>query len=355
MWTGATNMAKSNTVLAIDLGGTKISAAIIDHEGKFLARKTVPVDKSAKLAPVKQMQALAEELGRYVCGAHAPLRGGVRHPNRFGAVGVAIPGLVRRDGTVWAPNLPGWEKVPLARLLQEKLKVPVQVESDRAAAVLGEVFAPRGAARGKQDAIALIVGTGIGAGILAGGRLVRGAHELSGCAGWMAVTLADCLEVRQFGSLEAYAAGPGIARTAKETIEAGFGGAMSEIGAEKITSHDVAELARKGDVSAKEIYRRMGNLLGLAVANLISLFDPEVIVLGGGMSRAADLYWDVLKQTALERSQPLAAKKVKIVLSKLGNDANLLGAAQMAFEAAVPVRVKKTVKAKAAGVEVFEF
>jgi glucokinase len=314
-------MAKAKTVLAIDLGGTKISAAIVDGEGKFLARKTAPVDKTAKLAPVKQMVTLAEELATYV-----------GKENRFGATGVAIPGLVRRDGSVWAPNLPGWDKVPLGRLLEEKLKVPASVDSDRAAAVLGEVFAPKGAGRGKQDVIALIVGTGIGAGIISGGRLIRGAHELSGCAGWMAVTLADCLEVRQFGSLEAYAAGPGVERTARETIEAGFGAGMARIGADKITSHDVAELARQGDVSAKDIFRRVGRLLGLAVANLISLFDPEVVVLGGGMSRAADVYWDELKQTALERSQPLAAKKVKLVLSKLGNDANLLGAAKLAWE-----------------------
>jgi glucokinase len=316
-------MAMARAVLAIDLGGTKISAAVVDQSGKFLARKTVAVDKTTKLAPVRQMIALADELSSYV-----------GKDNAFGAAAVAIPGLVRRDGTVWAPNLPGWDKVPLARLLQEKLHIPVVVESDRNAAVLGEVFAPKGAARGKTDVVALIVGTGIGAGILSDNRLLRGAHELSGCAGWMAVTLADCLEVRQFGCLEAYTAGPGIARTGKAAIEAGFGGGMTKIGADKLTSHDIAELARKGDVSAKEIYRRVGKLLGLAVANLISLFDPEVVVFGGGLSGAADCFWDDLKETALERCQPIAAKKVKVVVSKLGNDANVLGAAKLAWEAA---------------------
>lgn len=333
-------MTKARAVLAIDLGGTKISAAVVDISGKFLARKTVAVDKTTKLAAVRQMVALAEELSCYVGKEYA-----------FGAAAVAIPGLVRRDGTVWAPNLPGWDKVPLAHLLNEKLHIPVVVESDRNAAVLGEVFAPKGAARGKTDVVALIVGTGIGAGILSENRLLRGAHELSGCAGWMAVTLADCLEVRQYGCLEAYAAGPGIARTGKAAIEAGFGGGMTRIGADKITSHDIAELARNGDVSAKEIYRRVGKLLGLAVANLISLFDPEVVVFGGGLSGAADCFWSELKETALERCQPIAAKKVKVVVSKLGNDANVLGAAGLAWQAtesksATSARVRSKVKPK---------
>ncbi|HYG99358.1 MAG TPA: ROK family protein [Terriglobales bacterium] len=334
----------TSTVLAIDLGGTKICAAIVDASGKLLARKTAPVDKRAKLAPVKQMLALADELASYVGKA-----------NRYCAVGVAIPGLVRRDGTVWAPNIPGWDKIPLARLLEKELRVPVVVESDRAAAVLGEVFAPKGAARGKSDVVALIVGTGIGAGILTENRLLRGAHELSGCAGWMAVTLDDSPEVRQLGCLEAYTAGPGIARTGKAEIKSGCGGGMANIGADKLSSHDIAELARKGDKAAIEVYRRTGTLLGLAVANLISLFDPEVVVFGGGLSGAADCFWSELKQTALERCQPISAKKVKVVLSKLGNDANLLGAAKMAWEAAqqtkpaARARSKKQVKARAAG------
>ncbi len=285
----------AGTVLAADLGGTKLALALVDSAGKVSARRTEPVDLSFQLGPVHQIARLARELGGH-----------------FSAAGVAIPGLVRRDGTVWAPNLPGWERVPLARLLAAKLRVPVVVESDRNATVLGESW--RGVARGKSDVVVLIVGTGIGAGILSGGRLVRGAHELSGCAGWVALTGDDNPESLRCGELEALTAGPGIARAA---------GASN--------AQEAAGAARQNDTNARAIFRRAGELLGLAVANLISLFDPEVVVFGGGMAGAADLFWDELTRTALARCQPLAAKQVKLRLSRLGAEANLLGAARLAL------------------------
>src|SRR5271157_3139415 len=185
-------------VLAFDLGGTKLAAALVDRAGKVEQRKSVDVDKRSAMAPVKQILKLALEL----CGSKS-VKG------RIAAVGVAVPGLVRRDGTVWAPNLLGWKKMALARRLHQALGVPVVVESDRNAAVLGEAW--RGAARGKNDAIVLMLGTGIGAGILSGGRLVRGAHELSGCAGWMVVADEYGPEARRAGQLESLAAGPAIA------------------------------------------------------------------------------------------------------------------------------------------------
>src|SRR5207245_7318349 len=193
------------------------------------------------------------------------------------AVGVAVPGLVRPTGPVWAPNLPAWERLPLARLLARCLRAPVVVESDRNAAVIGEAW--RGAARGKKDVVALIVGTGIGAGILNGGKLVRGAHELSGCAGWMVVTDETNENTMRAGSLEALAAGPALAR------HKDFGHA--------------------------------GQLLGMAVANLISLFDPEVVVLTGGVTSSADKFLDILVQNARRRAQPISAPQVAIVVSTL--------------------------------------
>src|SRR5262252_4845363 len=157
--------------LAIDLGGTQCSAAVIDRKGKLVTLRTVPVDVGSASGPVLQIVRLAKDLA-----------GGQNPVDAYVGAEVAIPGLVRRDGTVWAPNLTGWEKVPLARRLRRSLGIPVRVESDRNAAVLGECWL--GAAHGKSDAIVLMIGTGIGAGILSGARILRGAHELSGCAGW---------------------------------------------------------------------------------------------------------------------------------------------------------------------------
>ncbi|HEU5334675.1 MAG TPA: ROK family protein [Terriglobales bacterium] len=301
-------------VFAADLGGTKVAAALLTAEGKFLARRSEPVDTTSTLAPVEQICRLAGEVaGKW----------------KIRAAGVAVPGLVRRNHTVWAPNLPGWEKVPLERLLRKRLQVTVQVESDRNAAVVGEAW--RGAARGKSDAVVLLIGTGIGAGILSGGELLRGAHELSGCAGWMALSEDDGDEVRRHGGLEAIACGAGVVRAARHSLDAGENGALARLPANELTAEAIARLAREGDGVARRIFQRAGTLLGLAVANFISLFDPQVVVVSGGMIAAADLFFDTLKETAMARCQPLAAKQVQIKLSRLGNDANLLGMARLAL------------------------
>jgi glucokinase len=307
-----------NMVLAFDLGGTKLAAAVVDRGGKVAERKSIEVEKRSAMEPVEQILELARELS-----------GGKSGRAKIAAVGVAVPGLVRRDGTVWAPNLPGWKRMALARRLKQALRVPVVVESDRNAAVLGEAW--HGAARGKSDVIVLMLGTGIGAGILSGGRLIRGAHELSGCAGWMVVTDAQDPETVGVGQLESLAAGPAIARAAKKQLSSGIGGLLAEIPAEAITAQEVAKAARRGDAASIEVYQEAGRLLGHAVANLVSLFDPEVVVIGGGLASAADLFMDLLKQSMKERAQPLAGKQVRVVVSRLGSDVNLLGVAQLAW------------------------
>jgi len=306
-------------VLAVDLGGTKLAVALVNSHGKVMTRKSVQVDGSSARAPVKQIVALAREL----VGSKS-LRGEVA------AAGVAVPGLVRRDGTVWAPNLRGWKKMPLARRLKIALGVNVVVESDRNAAVLGEVW--RGAARGKDDAVVLMLGTGIGAGILSGGRLVRGAHELSGCAGWMVVTDEPALKEQCLGQLESLAAGPAIALAAQKELARGKGGLLEKIQTEAITAYDVAEAARRGDRVGIEVYREAGRILGYGVANLVSLLDPEIVVIGGGLAGASDLFLDALRVAMKERAQPIAAKKVKVTVSRLAGDANLLGGAWAAIE-----------------------
>jgi glucokinase len=205
----------------------------------------------------------------------------------------------------------------------------VVVESDRNAAVLGEAW--RGVARGKNHAIVLMLGTGIGAGILSGGRLLRGAHELSGCAGWMVVTDEHGPEVVRVGQLESLASGPAIARAAKKELTLGLGGLLEQMPPKPINAYEVAEAARRGDVAAIKVFQEAGRLLGYAVANLVSLFDPEIVVIGGGLASASDLFLDSLKKSMQERAQPLIGKQVRVVVSRLGGNANLLGMAQLAW------------------------
>ena len=308
--------------LAVDLGGTKCSAAVVDRKGKIISRRSLPVDVRSPLGPVFQIVQLAKDLA-----------GGKKPEDAYVAIAVAVPGLIRRDGTVWAPNLPGWKRMPLAKRLTRSLGIPVRVESDRNVAVLGECWL--GAARGKSDAIVLMIGTGIGAGILSGGRIIRGAHELSGCAGWLTVTPEDVYAAQGRGELESMVAGPAIAWHAQQRLQDGETSSLAQLDVSKITTHDVAAAARQGDRLAADIFNRAGRLLGFAVANLVSLLDPEVVILGGGMAAVADLYLGPLQKAMLERAQPLAAKRVRVVVSKMAETVNLLGCARLAWEPAV--------------------
>ncbi len=306
-------------VLAVDLGGTKCSAAVVDGKGRMVSRRKVAVDVSSRSAPVRQIVQLARELAE-----------GARPKKSFVAAGIAVPGLVRRNGTVWAPNLPGWERLPLAKRLKRSLEIPVVVESDRNAGLLGECW--RGAARGKSDAVVLMIGTGIGAGIMSGGRVVRGAHELSGCAGWLTLSLDGNPNSSTTGELESLTAGPGIANAARKRLREGEASSLTQFDLSKITAHEVAAAAREGDPMASKVFHQAGRLLGFAIANVVSLFDPEVVVIGGGMAGSADLYFDSLRQAMLERAQPLAARRVKLAVSNLGDRANLLGCARLAWQ-----------------------
>lgn len=308
----------ANHVVAVDLGGTKLAAALVNGKGRILQRKSVSVDASSPLAPVGQIVELVRELV-----------GGKGVQRKVAAVGAAVPGLVRRDGTVWAPNLRGWRKMALARRLKGALGVPVLVESDRNAAVVGEAW--RGAAQGKNDAIILMLGTGIGAGILSGGRLVRGAHELSGCAGWMVVTDGFGKEAQRVGQLESLVAGPAIARAAKKQPSQRPGGLREAIPTKTIDAYEVAEAARRGDPASIKVYLEAGRLLGCGVANLVSLFDPEIVVIGGGLAQASDLFLNALRKSMKERAQPVSSKQVRVVTSTLGAEANLLGVARLAL------------------------
>lgn len=313
-------MTSAKYIFAADLGGTKCSAAVVDRQGRITALRTEPVDRSSPLAPVQQICRMAAERA-----SGRPIK------QAFAAAAIAVPGLVRRDGTVWAPNLPKWERMALGSRLQRALGIRVVVESDRNAAVLGECW--QGAGRDKGDVIVLIVGTGVGAGILSGGRIIRGAHELSGCAGWLSIFREENELAPRLGQLESLCSGPAVATITKNYLKSGRKSGIAKAGIADLTARQIAAAARKGDSLAVHVFAEMGIALGYGVANLVSLFDPEVMVLAGGMANAADLYLEPMKKAMFSRAQPLAAKKVKIAVSKLGQTGNLLGCASLAWEA----------------------
>jgi glucokinase len=285
-------------VLAIDVGGTKLSTAIVDRDGRIVARNKVPVDRSGAAALARQIAELAP-----VNTDKADVK----------AAGAIVPGIYfAASGNVWAPNLWGDEEVPFRSELEKALQIPVRVDNDRAGYVLGEQW--RGAARGLQDVVFLSVGTGIGAGIISGGRLLRGAGDIAGAVSWFALTTEGRDLYRQMGCWEAEAAGPALARR------------MNARSAE-----EVIQAAQAGDTKALSAVAETARYLGLGVANIVSLLNPELIVLGGGLLQAYDLFAEDIRKTVLEWAQPFAARQVRFAASQLGENAGLLGAARLAL------------------------
>jgi glucokinase len=228
-------------------------------------------------------------------------------------VGVVIPGIYNpRRGTAWAPNLWGWDPVPVRKALEAKLPVPVVISSDRSGYVLGEEWL--GVAKGLEDVVFVAVGTGIGAGILCGGRLLEGAHGIAGAVGWMALPGTWNPKYAQTGCWEWEAADPALAR------RAGLDSAES-----------VVEKARAGDSRALAAIRETADFLAMGVANLISVFDPDMVVLGGGLMQAGDLLFEEIRAGVPRWAQPIAVQHVQIALTHLGEDAGLLGAARLAL------------------------
>jgi glucokinase len=323
-------------VLGLDLGGTKIAAGVVDSRGKLFSR--------VRLAT--PARGVRKDLAGLFDAAHAAV-GAARVPwKKIRAVGVGVPGAFDPGAeTVWAPNLPGWSKVRLKHLLAGAFKRPVCVESDRNVQALAEAWLGLGARSQVRNLVFLTVGTGIGAGLISEGRLILGAHGVSGAAGWMVIDRRWKPEYRRLGCFEALAAGPAVAKLGKLAWQrnrssligtlARRGKGANQISDSKfqnnITAEVVAAAARRGDQAARRVLEEVGTNLGLGVANIVSLLNPEVVVLGGGLASVGNLLLAPLRKAVRQWGQPLARRQVRIVISRLGDEAGILGAARYAL------------------------
>jgi len=290
-------------VLAIDLGGTKLATAVVDRGGQFLASEKHPVVRTSPAATMEQMAAQC----------HATVKSSGIEWREISRVGVIVPGVADAGGCVWAPNLWGDANVPLSVELSRLIPAPLTLESDRAGYVVGEQWL--GVARDLTDVVFVAVGTGIGVGILAGGRLIRGTGGVAGAAGWMALTGEFRELYSSVGCWEAEAAGPALARAAQRT-----------------SAEDVVAEARAGNAVCLSAIEKVSASLGLGIANLVSIFNPQMVVLGGGLMQAGDLFLAPIRTTVRKWANPRSANQVRIELSMLGDKAGLLGAARLALD-----------------------
>jgi glucokinase len=308
--------------VAVDLGGTKYIAAAIGPDGKMLSRIYCPT--LSQEGPAKIISRLVESVNEAVKKAGFKLRD-------TGGIGVAAAGIIdiNRGLITEAANLPKWHNIPLRDLLKDEFKIPVFVLNDASAAALGEHR--MGAGRGMHNLIYMTVSTGIGGGMIINGELYNGTDGSAAEVGHMIIQVDGPLcHCGQYGCLEAMASGTAIARMAQERLRSGWKSILSPMvkkGKANITAEDVAAAAKKGDALAKGVIDDAAGYLGLGMANLVNLFNPQMIVVGGGVSALGEKLLRPARKSMKQHAFKLPAGTVHVVRSALGADSGLMGAA----------------------------
>ncbi len=311
------------TVIAIDLGGTKCAGALVNADGQILESEKYILGSKEGDEVGGMIHDLCLHLYEKVKKKHEPVTG----------IGISVPGIsYQNTGKVWAPNIPGWSDYPLKKYLESSLpvEIPVKVDNDRACCILGETWL--GVAKGSKNAIFLTIGTGIGAGILVDGRILRGADDIAGAIGWLALETEYLEKYKNFGCFEYHASGDGLVREAKDLLSIEENKQVSRLKTHDLTASDILGAYQDQDVVAEKVIRKAVSLWGKTSANLVSLFNPEMIIFGGGMFGPAEFLIGSIREEATRWAQPISITKVKIVSSSLGSAAPLLGAARMILE-----------------------
>ena len=310
--------------IGVDLGGTNIKAALVSQDGKFLAKKHVKSEvSSGKERVAAKIADIVNDLGQ---------------GDRSICVGIGSPGSIdRKNGLVrFSPNLPGWLDFPLAPLVSEKTGREVLIENDAKAAALGEKWF--GEARGCDSFIVLTLGTGVGGGAVTNGQLLIGGGGIGGELGHMCVDprgpLCGC---GSHGCLECYASSSGMRRLAEEyraryphslVFQEQSGGQFEAIAA--------FSAYQRGDPLAEIIYERFVFAMGVAIGSLVNIFNPEKIILSGGISSSAPLYLEKVKKISNEYTVLSMMNSFDIVQSSLKENAAIYGAASIVFDRKLP-------------------
>jgi glucokinase len=314
----------NDLIFAADLGGTHLRGATVDERGRihFRVKQNTPhgTDPNEIVAAiVHAVHEYRKDLGT--------------QPDRLKAVSLVVPGTVKvEDGTVVkAPNLPCLDGFPLAHALTHELNLPTILENDANAAAVGEMW--QGAALGCRTIVCLTLGTGVGGGIILDGELWRGVDGAAAEIGHMCVDpfggVACTCGSR--GCLEVFASATAIVRMTREASPRYPESVLNA--SSSLTAESIFDAGLQGDELALEIFRRMGVYLGIGLANLINILNPEMIVIAGGVVNAWGLFEKHMLHEVEERAFPLLAARVKIVRAECGDDAGLLGAARLGFTA----------------------
>ena len=297
----------NKVVLALDLGGTNARFAAVRSDGKILARRRVPTIKDGTSEQILDL--LVKMFGEISVGVGAV------------AIAAAIPALINAESGVLAklPNLPALEGIHLGVVLKERTGLDTFIENDATAATIGEHWL--GASTGVDNVIGVTLGTGIGGGLIFDGKPFRGKDGSAGEIGHI------CVEPNGVpcgcgsrGCVEQYSSGTAIARMA------------CEAGLDVKTALDVFNLGKCGDEEALDVFASMGTYLGIAIAGLINVLNPDMIVICGGVAAGWELFVDSVRDEVKKRAYRDPAERAKIVRGSLGDDAGILGVSRVAFD-----------------------
>lgn len=311
-------MAKNR--IGIDVGGTNVKIALVDEKGRIIYSNSVPTraEMGYEYTVNNIKQAIYDLLKETKLEA-----------KNIEGIGFGFPGQVDyKSGVVrLAPNIPGWVDVPIAKLIEDEFHIPTRVDNDVRCAALGELNF--GAGKGCQNLICITVGTGIGSGLIINGKLVRGASNAAGEIGHIKLQMHDgpICGCGDTGCLEAFASGPSIVAMAEDYIKGGKSTKFREMAnSNDITPFIVAEAAKAGDPVARRIFTIMGEYIGIGMASVVNLLNPERIIVGGGVADAGEILMTPLKETLKKRAMKIAGEAVEVVPAQLGNTAGVIGA-----------------------------
>jgi len=315
-------------VAGVDIGATSIDLAIADFSGKSLVRFSEPA--TVKDGPIKI-------LGRACSLLEKMLKENDLSPEKMNGIGIGVPGPVDFSvGTLVSPPImPGWDRYPIIQTVQQWFpSANVVVDNDVNVMALGEIN--QGAGKGVDNLIFVKIGTGIGAGIICEGNIYRGSSGCAGDIGHISVDKSGPLcHCGNRGCLEALAGGPAIAERALMAAQAGKSPILMryyEMNGQVLHTEDVGDAAREGDAVAIEVIRESGQYIGDVLASLVNFYNPEMIVIGGGVRNLGNLLLSSIRQTVLNRSTSLATRDLHIVFSETGPDAGVVGAVNLAMD-----------------------
>ncbi|GBF10634.1 ROK family glucokinase [Tepidibacillus sp. HK-1] len=316
-------MSKQTILIGIDLGGTSIKMGLVSTEGELLSHQEISTrTKEGVNAIIEDMVQYAKTLVQDQGFALDQVQG----------IGIGIPGLLDMEQGIvrLAPNL-GWKDVAIKKQLEEKLNIPVKIENDANIAALGEAWV--GAGKGYKHIVMATIGTGIGGGIIIDGKILHGKKGMAAELGHIPISdegiQCGC---GNYGCLETVSSATGMIRKAKEVVTQGRPSLLTEQYVDKmdeITAKSVIDAAKLGDHEAMQIVNRAGSLLGKALATVANLLDPEIMIIGGGVSRAGDILFNPIKQAFHEHGLKNIIDSIEIVPAQLGNDAGMIGAASL--------------------------